>query len=130
MAAGARALSACGRALGIAAAAGWQKCLCRIDLSADDPGVLAHLPAAAESVLLEELHCGTEQETTRSIAIGGYLRDGDQAAGSGLGPCHASGVLAHPQWHRHERVDVIGQADTVISISYVGAHFLVAHQYR
>jgi hypothetical protein len=38
-------------------------------------------------------------------------------------------LLAQPQWHAHERVDVIGEADAMISISYVCARFLIAHEY-
>jgi hypothetical protein len=39
-------------------------------------------------------------------------------------------LLAQPQWHAHERVDVIGEADAMISISYVCARFLIAHEHR
>jgi hypothetical protein len=39
-------------------------------------------------------------------------------------------ALAQPQRHAHERVDVVGQADAMVSISYVCARFLIAHEHR
>jgi glycine/D-amino acid oxidase-like deaminating enzyme len=39
-------------------------------------------------------------------------------------------TLAQPQWHAHERVDVVGQADAMISISYVCTRFLIGHEHR
>src|SRR5215467_15876860 len=58
---------------------------CRADLPAHDPCVLANLPDSGEPVLLEELNRRAEQETARSLAVGGHLRDGLHEAAAGLG---------------------------------------------
>src|SRR6266851_5493768 len=47
--------------------------------------VLANLPAAGESALLEEFNGRAEQEMARCLAAGGHLRDGLDEAAAGLG---------------------------------------------
>jgi hypothetical protein len=48
----------------------------------------------------------------------------------GPGQVVAARLLARPQRHRHERVDVVRQADAMISVGYVRARLLIAHKYR
>src|ERR1700756_2980415 len=58
--------------------------LCRVDISADDPRVLAHLTSPREPVLLEQLDRSGEQETALSFAASGGLGDRfDQTTASG-----------------------------------------------
>ena len=47
--------------------------------------MLANLPAAGESALLEEFDGRAEQETARRLAAGGHLGDGLDEAAAGMG---------------------------------------------
>src|SRR5262249_16959005 len=65
--------------------------LCRVDLPAHDPRVLADLPPTGEPVLLEELDGRTEEKPRLSLASGGHLRDRlDQTAAGGCDVCECA----------------------------------------
>ena len=57
----------------------------RIDHPAHDPCVLANLPAAGESALLEEFDGRAEQKPARRLPAGGHLGDGLDEAAAGMG---------------------------------------------
>jgi len=60
-------------------------CSHRVDHPAHDPCVLANLPAAGKSVLLEEFDGRAEQEAARRLAVGGHLGNGFDEAAAGMG---------------------------------------------
>jgi len=69
----------------------------RIDYPAHDPCVLANLPAAGESVLLEEFDGRAEQESARRLAAGGHVGDGLDEAAAGLGDLVESAFERRPR---------------------------------
>jgi len=68
----------------------------RIHPPAHDPCVLANLPAAGESVLLEEFDGSAEKETARRLAARRHLGDGLDEAAAGMGDLVERAFQRHP----------------------------------